>query len=73
MPHPVPHVLSEEIASCSLVQSRCFRLSLAAAVLSRRKFANPSPLDFSAAQAEPKTYVALTWQINVEVGILMID
>ena len=51
--HPVLQVLSEEIASCSLVQSRCLRLSLAAAVLSRRKFASPIPLDFKAAEPIP--------------------
>ena len=49
--HPVPQVFSEDSACCSLVQSRCFRLSLAAEVFSRRKLANPIPFDFSAAQA----------------------
>lgn len=50
--HPVLHVLSDVIASCSLVQSLCFKLSLAAAVLSRRKFASPIPLNLRAAQAQ---------------------
>lgn len=46
--HPVPQVRSEDRACCSRVQSRCFRLSLAALVFSRRKLAKPMLLDFNA-------------------------
>ena len=39
----MPHVLIDDRACCSLVQSRCFRLSLAALVLSLKKLAIPRP------------------------------
>ena len=48
--YPVPHVLMEDRACCSLVQSRCLKLSLAALVLSLKKLANPIPRDFRSAR-----------------------
>ena len=51
--YPVPHVLMEDRACCSLVQSLCLKLSLAALVLSRKKLANPMPRDFRSARICP--------------------
>ena len=48
--YPVPHVFMDDRACCSLVQSRCFKLSLAALVLSLKKLANPIERDLKSAE-----------------------